>query len=82
MKIFKKGEESNSESGLAGVVVAPAAPDAAPVNNDIADLVDWYLNPDAPSPVVDQPATGWTNLATPAAPTSAAVAPAATPAPL
>ncbi len=81
MKIFKKGEQSNSESAVAGVVAAPAAPAAAPVNNDIADLVDWYLNPDAPSPVVDQPATEWTNLATPAAPISAAVALATTPAP-
>ena len=53
MKIFKKGAKSDT---------APAAPPTAGgSDNDITDLVDWYLNPDAPSPVVDQEATQRTN---------------------
>ena len=75
MKIFKKGEEFDNEAVDPGAVAAPAPP-AAPADNDITDLVDWYLNPDAPSPVVNQQATEWTSP-----PAPAAAAPAAAPAP-
>ena len=76
MKIFKKGEEFEGETPDAPAVAAPAAP-AASADNDITDLVDWYLNPDAPSPVVDQQATEWADDPTPVAavPVTGAAAP-------
>lgn len=59
MRIFKKSPAPESDNVDPST---PAAPDSAgPAANDITDLVDWYLNPDAPSPVVNQQATEWTN---------------------
>ncbi len=62
MKIFKKGEEFDGEVVESSAAAAPQHV-AAGSDNDITDLVDWYLNPDAPSPVVDQQATDWTSPA-------------------
>ena len=48
MKIFKKDDDEQPGDGTSG----------GTGDRDITDLVDWYLNPDAPSPMVDQ-ALGW-----------------------
>jgi len=50
-------------------------------DNDITDLVDWYLNPDEPSPVVKQQATEWADPPAPAPAPPAPAAGAAAPAP-
>ena len=79
MKIFKKGEEFDGETADAQAVAPPPTPAAAAgADNDITDLVDWYLNPDAPSPVVNQQATEWSNSAPAGA---AAPSPSPSPAP-
>ena len=53
MKIFKKTDDEQPDPA------APAGEAGAPgAESGITDLVDWYLNPDAPSPMVDQ-AVDW-----------------------
>ncbi len=58
MKIFKKGSDFDSATVDPATAAAPPA-SAGAADNDITDLVDWYLNPDAPSPVVDHAASKW-----------------------
>ena len=55
MKIFKRPDE---EKGTETPMLEPLPE----TENDITDLVDWYLNPEAPSPVVDQ-AVDWARSA-------------------
>jgi len=79
MKIFKKGQEVNGEA-LDSPLPPPPATDrvAEPIDTDITDLVDWYLNPEAPSPVESPQSTEWADPV----PTDADLAaPAATPTP-
>ncbi|MEM7095558.1 MAG: CpaF family protein [Actinomycetota bacterium] len=52
MKLFKKPDHDEN-----GEEIPPTA-DAAGGESGITDLVDWYLNPEAPSPMVDQ-AVDW-----------------------
>jgi len=72
MKIFKKG--GDSDAATAAPAPSAATPAAAP-DSDITDLVDWYLNPEAPSPVEKQQATDWNTAAQAAAPSGQATGP-------
>ncbi len=62
MKIFKKSAEVGD-----GVAESSSVPSSAsdPAENDITNLVDWYLNPDDPSPMVDPQAAQTNSLAGP-----------------
>jgi len=67
MKIFKKSAdgsvnkvETREFPVVGGASDAPAPAGAVEEGEGINDLVDWYLNPDAPSPMVNQ-ADGWTS---------------------
>ena len=78
MKIFKKGEGSDDGAAQQAAAQASATPSA---DTDITDLVDWYLNPDAPSPVAKQQEADWSDQQAPTPQASAPAAPAAMPAP-